>query len=43
MNIDKEYLTGAVFIELCKAFDTVDHARLLSKLPLYRIIGRELR
>ena len=43
MNIDKGYLTGAVFIDLRKAFDTVDHARLLSKLPAYGIIGRELR
>ena len=43
MNIDKGYLTGAVFIDLRKAFDTVDHARLLSKLPAYGIIGKELR
>ena len=43
MNIDNGYLTGAVFIDLHKAFDTVDHTRLLSKLPAYDIIGRELR
>ena len=43
MNIDKGYLTGTVFIDLRKPFDTVDHARLLSKLPAYGIIGRELR
>ena len=43
MNIDKGYLTGAVFTDLHKAFDTVDHARLLSKLPAYGISGRELR
>ena len=43
MNIDKRYLTGAVFVDHHKAFETVDHARLLSKLPPYSIIGRELR
>ena len=43
MKIDKGYLTGAVFIDLRKAFDTIDHERLLSKLPAYGIIGRELR
>ena len=31
-NIDQGLLTGAVFIELRKAFDTVDHAVLLKKL-----------
>ena len=30
---DGEY-TGAVFVDLKKAFDTVDHGRLLSKLPV---------
>ena len=40
--MDKGLLTGAVFIDLKKAFDTVDHARLLSKLPAYGIIGTEL-
>ena len=42
MNIDKGYLTLTVFIYLCKAFDTIDHGRLLSKLPVYGILGREL-
>ena len=36
-NMDKGLMTGAVFIDLRKAFDTVDHARLLSKLPIYGI------
>ena len=35
-------MTGAVFIDLRKAFDTVDHARLLSKLPIYSIKSKEL-
>ena len=38
---DGEY-TGAVFVDLKKAFDTVDHGRLLSKLPSYGIKGKEL-
>ena len=42
MWMDKGLLTGAVFVDLRKAFDTVDHARLLSKLPAYGITGREL-
>ena len=43
MSIDKKYLTGAVLMDLRTAFDTVDHARLSSKLPAYGKIGRELR
>ena len=42
MCMDKGLVTGTVFIDLRKALDTVDHARLLSKLPAYGIIGREL-
>ena len=30
--MDKGELTGAVFIDLTKAFDTVNHSMLLSKL-----------
>ena len=35
-------MTGAVFIDLRKAFDTVDHARLPSKLPIYGIKNENL-
>ena len=40
--MDNGEYTGAVFVDLKKAFDTVDHGRLLSKLPSYGIKGREL-
>ena len=41
-NIDQGLLTGAVFIELRKAFDTVDHAVLLKKLHSLGITKQEL-
>ena len=40
--MDNGEYTGAVFVDLKKAFDTVDHGCLLSKLPGYGIKGREL-
>ena len=39
-NMDKGLMTGAIFIDLRRAFDTVDHARLLSKLTLASLINR---
>ena len=41
--MDTGMMTGAVFVDLSKAFDTVDHARLLSKLPIYGILNRDLK
>ena len=41
--MDRGHLTGALFIDLSKAFDTVDHSTLISKLPLYGIEHAEQR
>lgn len=42
-NIDQGRLTGAVFIDLRKAFDTVRHDLLLDKLSNLGVVDRELK
>ena len=42
-NMDIGNLTGAVYIDLKKAFDTVNHNCLLAKLPYYGIANNELK
>ena len=42
LNIDKGEYTGLIFIDLKKAFDTVDHNILLQKLEKYGVNGLEL-
>ena len=41
-SIDEGKLVGAVYVDLTKAFDTIGHNVLLSKLPAYGITGPEL-
>ena len=40
--MDRDEYTGAIYVDLKKAFDTVNHATILSKLPLYGINDKEL-
>ena len=42
LNIDRGKYTGLIFIDLKKAFDTVNHDILLKKLEKYGISGLEL-
>ena len=41
LNIDKGKYTGLIFIDLKKAFNTVDHEILLKKLKMYGVTGLE--
>ena len=42
LGIDQGLLTGAVFLDLRKAFDTVDLTVILQKLDTYNVRGTEL-
>ena len=41
-NIDSSHCTGSLYMDLRKAFDTVHHGNLVSKLPHYGIMNLEL-
>ena len=42
-NVDKQQVTIGVFIDLKKAFDTIDHKILLNKMQVYGIRGLPLK
>ena len=41
-NLDKGIITGAIFLDLRKAFDVISHLVLLAKLPYYGINDNEI-
>ena len=41
-NMDKGCVTGTVFLDLRKAFDTVDHLLLINKLKSLGLTGKSL-
>lgn len=41
-DMDKRKLTGAVFLDLTKAFDTISHTVLIEKIRSYGVYSNEL-
>jgi len=39
ISMNKGILTGAIYADLSKAFDTIDHNAIIERLPMYRITG----
>ena len=43
VNIDNGFINGVIFIDLKKAFDTIDHRILLSRLASYGVDQKALK
>ena len=41
-EVDNGNMVGAIFIDFSKAFDTISHSKLLTKLTAYGVINVEL-